>query len=69
MGRALDGATEESEVYCDPRCNMHRLDEPVSRRTRQRCINRIDLLHWKQAALERDGTPCAKSSPPYMLYD
>lgn len=33
---------------------MHRADEPVARRTRQRCTRRIDLLCWKRAATQED---------------
>lgn len=43
---------------------MHGPDEAVSRRTRQRCIDRINRLHWKQAALQHDRTlePSASTS-------
>lgn len=43
---------------------MHGIDEVVSRRTRQRCTNRIDLLHRKQATLQESRTlePLARGS-------
>ncbi|KAG9086903.1 hypothetical protein FRC06_002822 [Ceratobasidium sp. 370] len=55
MGKASDGTTDYM-TYCHPGCTRHGPHINVSKRT-QRCTQRIQLSHWRQAALQREAIP------------
>ncbi|KAG9087792.1 hypothetical protein FS749_002643 [Ceratobasidium sp. UAMH 11750] len=56
MGKALDGAMEHNTTHCHPQCTLHGPYDSVSKRTYQRCTDRINLSLWRQAALRREET-------------